>query len=202
MNIFENSKDRTLGNKLKWINEPVKWKFEGNNQLVVTAPKETDLFIDPKGESKNLSAPLLYTVLNGDFIISTRVKVEMLDQYDAGCLVVMKNTEEWAKLCYENMEGIPSILSVVTNKISDDAISHGIGVKKPYLRIARSGNCLAFHYSIDAKSWNLVRYFGMACPAEIKVGVAAQSPVGKECRATFDFLEYFQKPIKNLRIVE
>jgi hypothetical protein len=39
----------------------------------------------------------------------------------------------------------------------------------------------------------------MDAPAEIKVGVVGQSPVGNGCRTSFDYFEYSPVPVTNLR---
>jgi uncharacterized protein len=202
MNLFESCKENDLGVQLKWINEPVNWKFGHDGQLIFTALQDADFFRDPAGEHVRSSAPFLYTTISGDFAAFTRVSVEMIEDYDSGCFMIMDDAKNWAKICYEYIEKVPSIASVVTKNTSDDSIFQKTGTIKPYLRITRSKNCFAFHYSLDAKLWTLVRYFGMDCPPEVKVGVAAQCPVGKECRVTFDFLDYSQKEIKDLRSAE
>lgn len=189
LNLFDDGSDKLLNSELNWINEPKSWKFDANHSLVISAPAEADFFIDPSGAAVKSSAPFLYTLVQGDFNLTTRVSVDMKQQYDSGCLMVMTDDQHWAKLCYEFFENKPSILSVVTKKNSDDCISGKVDVLQPYLRIARAGNCFAFHYSLDGEQWNLVRYFGMECPAEIKVGIVAQSPIGEGCLVQFDYFE-------------
>lgn len=188
MNLFAGCSEKTLSSDLQWLNEPNFWRFNGDNSLSIAAPAIADYFIDPSGETLKASAPYLYTLIKGDFIVVTRVGVEMKRQYDSGCLMLMAGDRNWAKVCFEYFDNQPSILSVVTRNTSDDCVSNPLEVQKPYLRAARSGNCFAFHYSLDGQHWKLVRYFGMDCPAEIKVGVAAQAPISEGCQATFEQL--------------
>lgn len=186
MNLFDSCSGQSLQAELNWINKPDNWEFDVDQALVVSAPAAADFFIDPSGETIKSSAPFLYTKVKSDFSVVTRVSVEMKQQYDSGCLMVMADDTHWAKLCFEFFEDYPSILSVVTKNSSDDCISAKVEVTQPYLRIARAGNCFAFHYSLDGKRWELVRYFGLDCPEEIKVGVVAQSPVGDGAQVKFD----------------
>lgn len=188
MNVFENCSEKTLSSNLQWLNEPSNWSFKGDHSLSVTAPAISDYFIDPSGETYKASAPYLYTLIKGDFSIVTRVRVDMKQQYDSGCLMLMADDRNWAKVCFEFFDNQPSILSVVTRNTSDDCVSGPAEVQQPYLRAARSGSCFAFHYSPDGQHWKLVRYFGMDCPAELKVGVAAQAPISEGCRVTFERL--------------
>lgn len=188
MNLFINGSEQSLSSELNWINEPKEWSFDDNHALTVSAPAMADFFRDPAGISIKDSAPFLYTTINGDFSLETRVSVEMIRQYDSGCLMIMADELNWAKLCFEFFDHKPSILSVVTQNSSDDCVSGEAATQHPYLRIARVGHCFAFHYSIDGEQWKLVRYFGMDAPQELKVGVVAQSPIGEGSKVKFDYL--------------
>ncbi|WP_239617986.1 DUF1349 domain-containing protein [Cohnella mopanensis] len=201
MNLFDNCHEKLLSSELNWLNEPNNWGFDANQSLAISAPANADFFIDPSGETIKSSAPFLYTIVPGDFTLTTRVGVDMKHQYDSGCLMVMSDDQHWAKLCYEFFGNKRSILSVVTNNTSDDCISGKVDSLKPYLRIARAGNCFAFHYSLDGEQWELVRYFGMDCTAELKVGIVAQSPIGEGCLVQFDYLHLIQSSNGDIRTV-
>ncbi|MFC5468145.1 DUF1349 domain-containing protein [Cohnella suwonensis] len=188
MNLFDRCFEKTLCQELKWMNEPDTWSFNANRSLEITAPSKTDFFIDPSGESVRSTAPFLYTLVHGDFNMVTRVGAEMKAPYDSGCLMVMSDDRHWAKICFEYYENKPTIISVVTNNNSDDCISCKAEASKPYLRIARAGNCFTFYYSEDGQKWEFIRYFGLECQEELKVGLVAQSPTGEGCRVTFDQL--------------
>ncbi|OXM85599.1 DUF1349 domain-containing protein [Paenibacillus rigui] len=188
MNLFDRCSGNSLSAELSWIHEPNRWTFDEDKGLLVSAPENADYFIDPAGTQVKASAPFLFTKVQGDFNISTRVHVEMKHQYDSGCLMIMSDSQNWAKLCYEFFEGRKSILSVVTKNTSDDCIGGDLDIVNPFLRIARSGNSFAFHYSLDGLRWHLIRYFGMECGAELKVGVVAQSPIGEGCQVSFEHL--------------
>ena len=44
MNLFETCRENNLGVRLRWINEPAKWQFGCNGQLIFTAPQDADFF--------------------------------------------------------------------------------------------------------------------------------------------------------------
>jgi regulation of enolase protein 1 (concanavalin A-like superfamily) len=200
MNLFEQCQQgQQLAPSFHWINQPESWGFDGEGKLTIIAPPFADFFRDPKGGSARNSAPYLYTVLKGDFTVSTRVEVDMIEDFDSACIMLMVDEENWAKLCFEFPNKIPTMVSVVTKGTSDDCNSEKVSEKKPYLRATRFGNCFAFFYSLNGKYWTLVRYFFMDAPAEIKVGVVGQSPVGNGCRTSFDYFEYSPVPVTNLR---
>ncbi|WP_342417408.1 DUF1349 domain-containing protein [Paenibacillus sp. FSL R10-2782] len=188
MNVFERFSGKALPAEWSWMHEPAVWGTDDSNFLHVSAPPQADFFRDPSGAAIKSSAPFLHTTLEGDFTIWTRVRVDMKQPYDSGCLMIMADDAHWAKVCFEYFENTPSILSVVTRNTSDDCISGTMDVSNPYLRVARAGNCFAFHYSSDGQHWKLARYFGLEVPKELKVGVVAQSPVGEGCDVIFEAL--------------
>jgi len=185
-----------MGAHLKWINEPPNWQFDHNNRLMLKVPQGADFFRNPCNRDVKFSAPFLYKIIRGDFIVFTRVNVEMRKKYDSGCLMVISDVKNWAKICYEYVDGVPTIVSVVTKNTSDCCNSEKIGIKKPYLKITRFNNCISFYYSIDSKKWKLIRSFGMDCSMAIKLGVTGQCPSGEGCSVNFDLLEYSGERIK------
>lgn len=201
VNLFQGIEERNIPNYFSWLNKPNEWKFI-NGRLEIIAPTASDFFIDEEGPSIRNSAPFFYTNVKGDFDLTTRVDVEMLEMFDSGCLMLMSDSDNWAKLCYENWFGEPSIVSVVTKTMSDDCVSLKLGNVKPYLKILRSRNCFGFHYSLNNVDWTIIRYFNMNVPEEIKVGVVAQCPVGKGCKVGFEFLEMDSRKIKSAKVVE
>lgn len=198
MNLFAGVTGKNINQNFEWSNEPADWCFTDKG-LEVFAPPSSDYFIDEEGPSTRLSAPFLYTQVTGDFSLTTRVEVDMRSMFDSGCIMIMSDLDNWAKLCYENWINEPSIVSVVTKVFSDDCPSLRIGNVKPYFRVLRSGNCFGFHYSIDGEKWTVIRYFNMNIPKEIKVGVVAQSPVGNGCPVIFEFLDLKQETIKSAK---
>ncbi len=202
MNVFEGFNGKVLPEGWGWINEPTVWSFDESKALQVSAPSQADFFRDPSGAVIKSSAPFLHTTLQGDFTIWTRVRVNMKQPYDSGCLMVMADDTHWAKVCFEYFENTPSILSVVTRDTSDDCISGAMNASNPYLRVTRAGNCFAFHDSLDGQHWKLARYFGMNVPSQLKVGVVAQSPVGEGCNVTFEALTITNHVPEDIRNVE
>ena len=201
MNLFQNIEKKNITENLRWLNEPNEWGFS-KSRLEINAPASADFFNDAEGPSITNSAPYLYTMVKGDFDLTTRIDIKMVEMFDSGCLMVMSDLNNWAKLCYENWLREPSIVSVVTRTMSDDCPSLRIGIIKPYLKILRSGNCFGFFYSINSIDWTLIRFFSLEVPKEIKVGVVAQCPTGKGCKVGFEFLNIEIKEIKSAKFVE
>ena len=186
--------------ELRWLNAPMDWSVEGDT-LVITAGKETDLFLDPRGEYAADSSPRALFTPDDEFLLSSRTEVAFGSTYDAGVLVVHGRRDQWAKLCFERApSGEPTIVSVVNKGVSDDANSVPIKGNRVFLRVAGLGKGVsAFHYSLDREYWHLVRYFSLEQAEGLEVGFSSQSPTGQSCRSTFSDIRYDKKTLENLR---
>jgi regulation of enolase protein 1 (concanavalin A-like superfamily) len=137
---------------------------------------------------------------SGDFALSARVGVDFASTYDAGVLVLFRDESCWAKLCFERSPaGRPMVVSVVNQRVSDDCNHFAVAGSHMWFRIARGGDCFAFHTSSDGSEWQLVRYFGFDDQAGISVGFLAQSPTGEGCRVSFDEIRYEAGGLTDLR---
>jgi len=200
MNLFAGSSANNLDHRLAWINEPQSWRFH-DEILHVDVPESADFFEDPAGVNVRSSAPFLYCAAEGDFSLTAKVDVDMIDAYDSACVMVMADDKHWAKLCFELVNRMPTIVSVVTKAVSDNCISEQVGRAKPYLRILRAGNCFGFHYSLDAIEWTLVRFFRLDAQ-KVKVGVVGQCPVGTGTTVRFERFDFETKKIRSAKVVD
>ena len=152
-----------------------------------SAPARTDWFIDPATGEATASAPLRLVPVAGDFQLRAHVRVPLAATYDAGTLFVHGGPSTWAKLALERSpEGTDTIVTVVTRGVSDDA--NGVVVPTPgetWLRISRTGEVYAFHFSADGERWSLARLFTLGPVDGHEVGVGVQSPTGDGLTATF-----------------
>ncbi len=172
--------------RLTWLHEPPNWSWTDEQELVIQAPAGADFFKDPGGTHMVHSAPYLYTAVDSTFELTTTVRVDMKHVYDSGCLMIMQDENNWAKLCFEYNGEYATIVSVVTtNGFSDDCNSERVDVAQPYLRITKREQVVSFYYSTDGIAWRLIRYFGMNGSLPATAGVVAQSPMGTGCEVCF-----------------
>jgi regulation of enolase protein 1 (concanavalin A-like superfamily) len=187
--------------KLSWKNEPVEWSVEKGGRMRIVAGAKTDWFIDPAGGSSHCNAPVaLFAPSETTFLLSARVAVDFAATYDAGVLFAHAGDTNWAKLCFEySPRHQPMIVSVVTRGVSDDCNSAVVGEAPVYLRLSRRGRAFAFHFSLDGRSWELVRHFSLGETGTPSIGFSAQSPTGERCAATFSEIEYLPGRTVDLR---
>ncbi len=187
---------------LRWLVQPESWE-SGDGSLGITAGPHCDLFVDPDGSpSAGLaSPPMLVFEPSGDFALSAQIGVDFASAYDAGVLLLYRDEACWAKLCFERSpQGQPMVVSVVTRRVSDDCNHFAVEGNRVWLRIARGGDCFAFHASTDGDVWQLVRYFAFDDPTGVSVGFEAQSPTGEGCRVRFDEIRYDAGRVTDLRV--
>jgi regulation of enolase protein 1 (concanavalin A-like superfamily) len=189
-----------LPGELQWKNQPVDSKVEFGT-LTIGAGELTDWFIDPSGVVNKGNAPIaLFAPPDEQFTLRARVSVDFEATFDAGVLFVYESETSWAKLCFElSPQGKPMVVSVVTKGSSDDCNSLPIEGSSIYLRVARQGQAFAFHYSLDGRVWNLVRYFSLGALSNLQMGLSSQAPTGTRCSATFAEVEYRQGALKDIR---
>ena len=187
---------------------PDVWQRDDESGAVVAAaPAHTDFYINPGGadsadaESLHNAATLLGTAPDGDFQFSARVTVDFQSQYDAGVLFLWVDEQHWAKFCFEfSPAAEPMVVSVVTRGVSDDANAYVVPERTVWLRVSRVDRAYAYHASTDAKTWRLIRVFGLGDSlTNHQIGFAAQSPTGDGCTVTFDEIRFAEQRLADLR---
>ena len=186
--------------ELAWQVAPPEPAQLAGSSIAFAAGPRTDLFVDPGGADAQLGAPLLLGRPRGDFRLSARVSAKLAATFDAAALVVWSSPSSWAKLALEySPQREPTIVSVVTREISDDANSFALPDAVAWLRISRRGETLAFHASVDGLWWSLVRFFSFTGAGEASAGFLVQSPTGDGAQGRFDQIEWAEEPLRELR---
>ena len=174
---------------------------ETKDVIEIEAPGETDFFIDMQTMKERDNAPFYYERRKGDFVARVKVRPEFRKNYDAGGLFIHDSGKKWIKLEFEMTDlGYPSVVSVVTDKVSDDCNGERMdGCQEIWLQVARKGDNWVLHHSLDGKAWKMTRYFQLKMKAEVKVGLEAQSPLGKGCRVEFRKYAVADNNLKSMR---
>ncbi len=189
----------------KWVNESKAEYKDG--VLTVYAPSQTDYFNSPVKENGAFPEPvanasLYYTELTGDFVFKTKVQLDFKNLYDAAALLVYENENVWAKLALENSDlpcRKPAVVSVVTNRISDDCNGPVMEGNSVWFQISRVDDCFAFHYSVDGTEYQMVRVFTLPVGKTVKVGFEAQAPMGEGGNRYYSEISVENRRVKNIR---
>ena len=183
---------------LGWLRSPAEWAAEPA-RLVVSAPAQTDWFIDPISARSVRTAPVLVgPPPTGDFTWEAHVFLDGDSMFDAAGLFVYDDDDHWAKLALEVTAAGPTIVSVVTDTFSDDCNSTVLAQSSAWLRLARVGEAIAFHASDDGGRWELVRVFRPPSRAP-RIGLICQAPTGTGCTGTFDAITFTARSLSDIR---
>ncbi len=187
--------------EFQWHIPPEEWNYEPSKGLSILAGAQTDWFVDPAGIYSRDNAPCALATLSDDnFLLSAKVSVAFASAFDAAAFQIRVADDRWAKLCFEySPQHRPMIVSVVTRGVSDDCNSVEIGGTEVYLRVARTLQTLAFHYSLDGRFWQFVRYFTLGHLASLRMGFSAQSPTGSSCAVVFSEINYCKGSLQDNR---
>lgn len=160
-----------------WLNKSHYEKKK--NGIEIFAPENSDYFICPIENKATLTAPFLFKGISGDFVLRAKVSHDFSSQYAACGLLALDKNDLWVKACFEMSDfNTHTIVTVMTNRVSDDANGVNIDDKEIWLQLARKGNVFAVHYSNNGKEFKMARLTYMPMSSTIKVGLEAQSPVG------------------------
>jgi uncharacterized protein len=190
----------TLQPELDWLVRPPEAAELGDAAVAFSAGPRTDWFTDPAGGDPKADAPMLLGRPTGDFQLRARVTASLAATFDAAALVVWASPTAWAKLALEySPQRELMIVSVVTRDVSDDANSFTVPEPVAWLRVARSGETIAFHASVDGRWWSLIRHFTFPGAGDASAGFLLQSPTGDGLDGRFDEIEWTAAPLAELR---
>ncbi len=171
-----------------------------NGILESAAPGKTDYFADVCSEYRQFNAPFYHTSAENDFIFRCKLRPEFNETYDAGGIIAYESDNRWIKFAFENTDlGYPSVVSAVTNIVSDDGNGEPIIEKEMWMQIVRREHNWCLHYSIDKKKWRMARYSRFELNAGVNIGIFSQSPLGEGCMVQFSELELLENAYKNIR---
>jgi regulation of enolase protein 1 (concanavalin A-like superfamily) len=190
----------TVRPELDWLVHPSGAAEVGESSIGFAAGPRTDLFTDPAGGEPKADAPILLGRPDGDFQLRARVSAPLASTFDAVGLVVWASPTAWGKLELEfSPQREAMIVSVVTRGVSDDANGFIAPESVAWLRIARSGEAIAFHASVDGLWWSLIRSFTFPGAGAAAAGFEVQSPTGDGLQGRFDQIEWSAEPLAQLR---
>ena len=185
-----------------WLNPPKQLEALDGGGYRITTHADTDFFNDPTGKHMKQNGHFWYKEVRGDFIARACIRPQFLHVWDAGCVMVRKDADTWAKLCYEQTDfGLTAIVSVVTKGVSDDANGVLTDAGAVHLQMVRQGNVFAMHYAPDGVHWQMVRIFSLdvAQDEAIQVGINSQCPGGEGTAIDVLSFEIIAGSVGNMR---
>ncbi len=183
--IIKTHKISSIPFSLHEFNSPIYIEVKNDSSIILTSRGNTNLFNNPGGNFSKQNASMLLFHPDSNFIFTAKIQADLKEIYDVAALVLYQNQYKWAKLCYENsVKKKPTVVSVVTNKYSDDCNSIETKNNYIYYAIVKKGNEISFHCSFDKDRWSLIRHFNMNFDDEkLQIGFAVHSSKGDQFTA-------------------
>ena len=198
-NLFASLTQDNLGD-LSWHNPPSSFTFE-NNSLQVIADEGSDYFNNPEDSTITATAPFLFRQVRGDFVAKALVRPDFSSVWNAASLMVHIDSTHWIKFAFENSDATgPSIVSVVTKGVSDDA--NGVILAdhlEIWLKLIRKGNSYSMLWSVNNEYYTMARLSTMPSVDAVKIGVELQSPVGASATHAVRYFGLEHRTVEDLR---
>lgn len=174
-----------------------------NGKLTLTSEARRDYFRDPEGTYNSNSSPILLTEVDNTkpFTFGAKMTPEFRKTYDAGALYIYASEDLWLKLAMEMDERNKTrMVTVRTISTSDDNDHDVVEARSVYLKISSNTKIVGFYYSLDGKTWQLLRVFKNDYPAKIWLGASAQSPLGEGSSTVFEEFSRTTQSISDFRM--
>lgn len=207
LTLYETFRSDTIHPDLKWYCQPNSWNIKKENTGLIIEPNEmTDYWQKTHYGFAVDNGHFLYTEMDEDAIITTRVRSYPVHQYDQAGLMVRFSKDCWIKTSIEYEPNGPCKLgAVVTNHGYSDWSTQNYtqGPLDLYFRIRRESRdyIVEFLEAEDDKTlslselmereWNQLRIARLMEDIDGQVfqcGLYACSPQGRGFVAEFDFL--------------
>lgn len=190
--ISENFDSASFSDQFKWHAEPGNWMIK-NKQLVIESNAKTDFWQNTHYGFQADNGHLLYTEVEGDFILETQVDCEFNNQYDQAGLMVRDSENCWVKTSVEYEPDESNKLgAVVTNHGYSDWSTQDAddNFTRFSLRIIRKNSDYIIRcFSEITDDWIQLRMFHLFDKPVMKAGIYCCSPKESGFISRFNYLK-------------
>ncbi len=189
----------------KSVNDAAKNVAVEGDKIIFNSKKGTDYFNSIDGAMTANSAPILLTSvdISKPFTFTAKVTPEFTNTgtYTAGVVYLYKNDSLYQKLCFEQDErGKHRVVTVRTVETSDDNNHDVINESYVYMKISSDGKTIGHYYSLDNKSWQMVRLYKNSYPEGTMLGISSQSPKQERNITVFENLKLEHTAVSDFRL--
>jgi regulation of enolase protein 1 (concanavalin A-like superfamily) len=169
-----------------WLNPPRTWS-DSKGRISLSAEGKTDFW---RLGAVADNGHFYFEEREGDFTVTVKLRADFAAQYDQAGLMIRIDEKTWIKTGVELLDGREVVATVVTREFSDGSVVPEKEALKPvWLKLARKGDFVQVHYSLDNRSFQVVRTAYFPPKVACKVGVMAAAPLGAGFQAAFEDLE-------------
>jgi regulation of enolase protein 1 (concanavalin A-like superfamily) len=170
---------------MKWLNEPASWHLEGE-RIVVRADANTDFWRKTHNGSVRDDGHFYFQRTEGGFQADVQVTGGYSALYDQAGLMVRVDARTWLKCGIEFVGGVQQASAVCTRDWSDWSV---VAVGNPstvWFRAQYRAPTIEISYSIDGRSYTMIRQAYLPASRRTCVGLMAACPTGDGFDVVFD----------------
>jgi regulation of enolase protein 1 (concanavalin A-like superfamily) len=183
--------------KMQWFNEPATWKVEKQALSMFVTPKTDYWRITHYGFTVD-DGPFYYTTVGGEFEVKVKITGEYKTRFDQMGLMLRIDEKTWIKTRIEYVDGNMNVSAVVTNEKSDwSVIQLTEKPKSIWVKALRRLDAVEISYSLDDKTYKMMRLAYFPDKKPVMVGMTAASPDGDGFNASFEHFEVKHLPDAN-----
>jgi regulation of enolase protein 1 (concanavalin A-like superfamily) len=195
--LYEAFDGTKLNKQLEWFNPPRKWTINSSQpSLAIETFAETDFWQKTHYDFEIDNGHFLFTELEDNFNMSTKVSFYPVHQYDQAGLMIYISPNCWLKTSVEYEPNEESRLGVVvTNNGYSDWSTQNFpdDCNEISLRIKRQGcDYIVEYQQMDKYDWIQIRIAHLHDDKKagaVKCGLYACSPKGEGYKAEFAYLK-------------
>lgn len=180
--------------KMQWFNEPEKWEIKNNALTMFVTPQSDYWRISHYGFTVD-DAPFYYSTYGGEFEVKVKITGNYKERFDQMGLMLRIDHENYIKAGIEYVDGKYNLSAVVTHKTSDWSVT--MLDKAPefiWIKAVRRLDAVEIFYSLDDKTYTMMRNAYLQDNRPVMVGFMAASPDGTGFNAKFEGFKVKQLP--------
>lgn len=175
----------------EWYNDPENVRFE-DDAMIIYAKCGTDFWQSVQHGINKDSGHFFFCRQKGDFSLSFRWKVDLLERFSQCGLMLRRDEQNWVKAALMNeASGHNVIMSAMTINGHSDCVSFPFNetVSEIWFKIQRHVDDYMLLYSLDGVKYIPARTFYLKSYEDIKVGAFMANPAEKEFSASLSCID-------------
>lgn len=169
---------------LTWLNEPADWSWTDSG-LRATAAPQSDFWQRTHDGGARDNGHFFYRQATGDFTARVAIQGDYNALYDQAGLMVRVDAEHWLKCGIELVGSVQQASVVVTRQWSDWSVRPVGTPAQIYLQCIRQADTFEVAFSLDGKSYEMLRQTFLTETPQVDVGMMLAAPKGAGFEAHF-----------------
>ena len=172
--------------KMNWFNQPKSWEIKDHTLIMFPKPK-SDFWRKTHYGFTFDNGSFYFTKCKQDFEVTVKITGEYQTQYDQMGIMIRIDEKIWVKTGIEYVNNQINISAVVTHDTSDwSMIKLNSSPQSVWIKVIRESDTLEIYYSLDNKSYQMMRLAYFPENKSCMVGLMAASPKGNGFKAVFE----------------